>query len=123
MRGRIVTVKRILGSVVQMRKKKELTPELRPKRTFAETLKDQVGYYLMILPAVVCFLIFSYGPMIGIYMAFTDYKPVKGVFGSKWVGLTHFRKFFSSLDFTRVFRNTLMYNILRIALVSALGSS
>ena len=67
--------------------------------------------YWMILP-VICFVIlFSYVPMFGLTMAFQDYSLVKGIFGSKWIGLENFQDFFSSMYFVRTFRNTLMLSL------------
>jgi len=101
-------------------KTRNLPQTLTAKESFLSRLKLQGGYYLMILPAVMCFLLFNYAPMIGVYMGFTDYKPARGIFGSRFVGLAHFRQFFGSVDFVRVFRNTLLYSIARIALVNLL---
>ncbi|PAF18034.1 protein lplB, partial [Shouchella clausii] len=47
-------------------------------------------YYLMLLPGFIWLLLFSIVPMFGIAIAFQDYNPVQGVFGSEWVGLEHF---------------------------------
>ncbi|HRX08212.1 MAG TPA: ABC transporter permease subunit [Candidatus Limiplasma sp.] len=64
--------------------------------------------YWMILP-VICFVIlFSYVPMFGLTMAFQDYSLVKGIFGSKWIGLENFQDFFTSMYFGRTLRNTLV---------------
>lgn len=64
--------------------------------------------YWMILP-VICFVIlFSYVPMFGLTMAFQDYSLVKGIFGSKWIGLENFNDFFTSMYFGRTLRNTLV---------------
>ena len=102
-------------------KERERTTARRPKEGLLSRLKLQAGYYIMILPAVLCFLLFNYAPMVGLYMGFTDYKPAKGIFGSRFIGLVHFRQFFSSIDFVRVFRNTLLYSVARIALVNLLA--
>lgn len=59
-----------------------------------------------------CFVIlFYYAPMYGIQIAFKDYKAVDGIWGSQWVGLKHFTKFFNSYQFTRVIRNTVFLSI------------
>jgi putative aldouronate transport system permease protein len=71
-------------------------------------LRRNYQAYLMALPAIVLLFIFAYVPMYGIVIAFTDYKPVLGVFGSKWIGLEHFRNFFSSVFAYRIIRNTLL---------------
>ena len=71
--------------------------------------------YLMILPAVLFYLVWCYGPMYGIIIAFNDFSPRRGVFGSKWVGLQWFRDFFRSAYAWRTIRNTLLisfYNLL-----------
>lgn len=83
--------------------------------------KTQLGYYAMLaLPAILLF-VFNYLPLIGTYMGFTDFKPAKGIFGSPWVGLKWFKQFFSSVDFKRIFVNTLYYNIVGVGLVQILS--
>ena len=51
----------------------------------------ELPLHLMLLPSVIIVLIYSYGPILGSYMAFQKYKPVYGLFGSPWVGLENFR--------------------------------
>lgn len=67
--------------------------------------------YLMLVPVVAYYIIFCYVPMYGILMAFEDYRPRTGIIGSPWVGLKHFRAFFSSNYIGRLIRNTLLINI------------
>ena len=55
--------------------------------------------YLMLLPVVLNFIIFHYIPMGGILMAFENYNPFKGIFGSEWVGFDNFKKLFGSYYF------------------------
>lgn len=50
--------------------------------------------YVFVLPAFLFFLIFSYVPMYGVIIAFKDYMPSLGIFGSPWVGFKHFQRFF-----------------------------
>ena len=69
------------------------------------------GAYLLVLPVVLYFIIFQYIPMGGIVIAFKKFSPAKGIFGSDWVGLEHFKSFFSSYYFGRVLKNTLVINI------------
>lgn len=71
--------------------------------------------YIMALPVVAFFIIFKYVPMYGVLMAFQDYSPQLGIWGSKWVGLKHFISFFQSPSFIEVLGNTL-----RISLVTLL---
>ena len=63
--------------------------------------------YLFVLPAVAYFIIFQYVPLYGIQIAFRNYKAADGFFGSEWVGLAHFIRFFRSYYFGTVIRNTL----------------
>jgi putative aldouronate transport system permease protein len=68
----------------------------------------------MLSPVLIYYLVFHYGPMYGAVIAFEDFNPVKGVFGSKWVGLQNFQDFFSSVYFSRLIFNTIAINILDI---------
>ncbi|TXK83809.1 sugar ABC transporter permease [Paenibacillus sp. N3.4] len=63
-------------------------------------------YILSALP-ILYILIFKYVPMYGVVIAFQDYVPHKGFFGSDWVGLKHFKTFFNSYEFWKVIKNTL----------------
>jgi putative aldouronate transport system permease protein len=65
----------------------------------------------MILPVFAFYIIFHYGPMYGLQIAFRDYNPVDGVTGSPWVGLRHFISFFNSFYFGRLIRNTLLISV------------
>ena len=71
--------------------------------------------YLILVPAVVYVLIFSYGPMYGILMAFENFSPKKGYLGSEWVGLKHFIRFFSYPDFWKLLRNTISISLYSLA--------
>jgi putative aldouronate transport system permease protein len=67
--------------------------------------------FLMFLPGLLYFIIFSYIPMGGIVIAFKDYSPWVGILNSPWVGLRHFQDFFSGPYAWRLIRNTLLLNI------------
>ncbi|PAD31438.1 ABC transporter permease [Paenibacillus sp. 7523-1] len=71
--------------------------------------------YLFIAPAFLYFLIFHYGPMYGIQIAFKNYNPVRGVFGSPWVGFDHFIRFFESYYFWDLMWNTLAISLYELA--------
>jgi len=66
----------------------------------------------MLVPIVAYYLIFHYGPMYGAIIAFKQFSPTSGIFGSPWVGFLHFTDFFHSYYFWRLIRNTLMINVL-----------
>lgn len=70
--------------------------------------------YLFLLIPVIYVIIFKYLPMGGLVIAFKDYKLRYGIWGSEWVGLEHFKRFFSTYQFQKVLKNTLIlsaYNI------------
>ena len=74
-------------------------------------IKQHPLLYVMAAIVLAYYIIFAYAPMYGVTIAFKDFKPTKGIFGSEWVGLKHFKRFFSSRDCWRVIKNTLSINI------------
>lgn len=74
-------------------------------------MKTHPLLYLMLLPVLGYFIVYHYYPMYGTIIAFYDYMPVKGISGSKFVGLTHFKEFLGDPYFFRTMRNTLTINI------------
>lgn len=70
-------------------------------------IKKSRQLYLFVLPAFLIILIFSYGPMYGVIIAFKDYMPSLGIWGSPWVGFKHFQRFFDSYYFWELMKNTL----------------
>jgi putative aldouronate transport system permease protein len=70
--------------------------------------------YLMLAPVVLYYVVFHYGPMYGVIIAFKDYTPVQGIVGSPWIGLENFGDFFSGVFVVRLIRNTLAINLLDI---------
>lgn len=73
--------------------------------------------HLLALPGVLFYLIFNYVPMYGVLIAFQDFQPLNGVWGSPWVGVDQFVKFFQHMYFWRVIRNTLLLSILELVFV------
>lgn len=69
---------------------------------------------MMLIPVMICLLIFSILPMFGIVIAFQKFIPAKGIFGSEWVGLKYFTYMFQIPDSYRVFRNTLIIAVEKI---------
>jgi multiple sugar transport system permease protein/putative aldouronate transport system permease protein len=63
-------------------------------------------YVLMFLPFVYL-VVFKYVPMYGAQIAFRDYSVTQGIWGSDWVGLKHFMRFFQSYEFWRIMGNTI----------------
>lgn len=64
--------------------------------------------YVMILPVLLFYIVFSYVPMYGVIIAFKNFQPGMGISGSPWVGLQNFADFFQGPYFTRVLKNTLV---------------
>ncbi|MFD2115876.1 ABC transporter permease [Paenibacillus yanchengensis] len=71
----------------------------------------------MFLLPLAYIIIFKYVPMFGATIAFKDFTISKGIFGSDWVGLKHFNRFFGSYEFNR-----LMWNTISISLYTLLAS-
>jgi putative aldouronate transport system permease protein len=85
------------------------------KRTsMLSALKKQRFLFLLLLPGIIYFLIFRYGPMYGILLAFKKYVPQDGIIGSPWVGFKYFRQMFEMGYFWNVTGNTLKISILKI---------
>ena len=83
------------------------------KKTFADVVKSVVrnrAIYLMMIPGIVWAVVFCYIPIYGIIIAFKDYSPGLGFWGSPWVGFKHFIDFFGK-DFWRIMRNTLFISL------------
>ena len=72
--------------------------------------------YVLILPAIIYVAIFNYGPMYGVQIAFRDFRPTLGIWGSEWVGLHHFRRFVTFPDFWPLLRNTLRITVYQLSL-------
>ncbi len=73
--------------------------------------------YFMLLPGLVYYGLFKYGPMWGIAIAFQDFSPFHGIAGSEWVGLKHFERLFSDPNFFQLLNNTLMLSLLNLVFV------
>jgi len=81
------------------------------KSTF-KRIKENWGLYVLLMPAVIILICFTYKPMYGVIIAFKDYQPVKGITGSSWANpwYKYFTKFFNSYQFSTTIKNTLVIN-------------
>lgn len=86
------------------------------KPSFFKLVAQNKTLLLMCLPAVVFFFIFSYMPMPGAYIAFTNFQYNKGIWASLFVGLQNFKFLFTSGQLTLLLRNTILYNVAFIVL-------
>jgi putative aldouronate transport system permease protein len=67
--------------------------------------------YALLLPVTAYFFIFHYIPLYGVQIAFKNYMVTQGIWGSPWVGMDHFERFFNSYYFWDLIRNTLVLNV------------
>ena len=81
-------------------------------KRLARNYKEHKVYYWLAVPIIAYYIIFHYLPMFGVVIAFQNYRPAKGLLGSSWVGLKHFKAFFDSIYAGRLIKNTLMINLL-----------
>ncbi len=72
--------------------------------------------YFLMLPTLIYFAIFKYGPLWNAQIAFKDFKPLLGVVGSPWVGLKHFETFVNSFYFTELMTNTIVFSVAKLLL-------
>jgi putative aldouronate transport system permease protein len=89
----------------------------KPAAFAAALMKDLVReryLHLMILPAVISLVVFCYVPMFGVQIAFRDYMFNKGIIGSPWVGLKHFKDFIIDPNIGNVIVNTLGISALKV---------
>lgn len=77
-------------------------------------LKSEWPLHLMLLPGLAIILVYSYGPMAGIVMAFQNFVPVFGLWKSEWVGFDNFTYVFSLPDTMKVVWNTVAIALMKI---------
>ena len=94
-----------------------LTKSAKRQRFFLR-LKQQWTLQAIALLGIAFLIIFSYIPMVGIVLAFNNYKPklgLAGFFTSEWVGFKWFKEFLTDPQFWPIFRNTLVLSVLKLA--------
>lgn len=84
------------------------------KGGFIYEFKKNRTLFLMIVPAVLVAIILFYIPMVGIVLAFKNYRFDLGIFGSKWIGFDNFKYFFNSGTGLLVTKNTILYNLFNL---------
>ncbi|MCA4135097.1 sugar ABC transporter permease [Arthrobacter sp. M4] len=93
---------------------KRTPPAPRRRRSFAVHFAHYKWLYLLLLPGLAYFIVFRYGPMYGVTIAFKDFVPFLGINDSQWVGFRHFQDFFANPDFPRLLGNTLILAFLNL---------
>lgn len=71
--------------------------------SFKKAVRKDIWLYGMMLPGLIYYLLFKYLPMWDMLIAFKDYQPALGFWGSRWVGMEHFERFFRSRSFGSCF--------------------
>lgn len=98
----------LVSTIQEIKVKKKI------KKAYNRGFTDNIEFLLLGLPAILHLLIFCYLPMIGIIIAFKDFRYDIGILESKWVGFNNFKFFFQSLDAWRITGNTIGLNALFI---------
>ena len=99
----------------ELKGKSKRSSDKKLKPSIFQDIKRNPWLYLLCLPAIVFFVVFAYIPMAGLYIAFVDYRPLSGIWGSQFVGFENFKAFFATSNWITVTSNTLFLNILFIA--------
>lgn len=97
-----------------MKKEKSAAASLSTQSTLWKRIRMNWGLYVLLLPAVVILLLFTYKPMVGIVIAFKDFTPADGIYGSAWAGFKYFKQYFDSFQFWPTIKNTLTISIYTI---------
>ncbi len=79
-------------------------------------IRQDIWIYVLLLPGLLYFLIFKYIPMWGVLIAFQDYNSWVGMLKSEWVGLAHFKRFFSEPTFMLLLKNNLILAVYNLVL-------
>ena len=88
------------------------------KKALTKRMWEQRYLFLLLLPALIWVFFICYAPMTGLYMAFTNYKPMgngyfQDLFQAEFIGLDWFKYFFNN-DFLKIMRNTLATSFLTL---------
>lgn len=112
--GRAGTLIRRKGAMKMAKSQKEAAGS---KRGIFKVMSNYWELYLLLLPVLIWFVVFSYVPMGGLIIAFQKYSPIKGIIDSEWVGWAHFTKMLSTPSFNIAFKNTIIVSVLNLLIV------
>ena len=104
---------------------RKVAEDKRYKIPFLKTARKHWMLLVMLAPALLYVIVFSYIPMTGIVLAFKNYQYAGGIYGSPWSGLDNFKALLIAGKLGQVTRNTLLYNIafLFLGVVFEMGSA
>jgi len=94
-----------------MRKEERAAALKPPGKNLGKRIIRHWEFYLLLLPGIVLTVIYKYIPMYGVQIAFRDYNAVDGFWGSAWVGLKWFEKFFTNYRSFRMIKNTVLLSL------------
>lgn len=97
-----------------MTKTNSVRHELPFRVRLTKDIRKNYPLYLLALPAIIMIFFLNYVPMYGVVMAFQDFRPVRGIWGSEWVGLANFMRFFNSYQFSEIIENTLGLSLMNL---------
>ena len=95
---------------------KNFLPSQQQLQQLYRTIWRYRGIYLIMLPTLIYFVIFKYIPLWNAQIAFKDFKPLLGVWGSPWVGFKHFETFVHSFYFAQLIGNTIFFSLAKLIL-------
>ena len=101
-------------SSIALRARAATVPQVKRKSLWQRVFAART-LFLMLFPGFLLILIFNYGPMYGLTMAFQDFQVMRGIWGSPFVGLKHFQEFFSNQMALNALKNTLEISFLKLA--------
>ena len=91
-----------------------MSSDFSSRARFLKRIHNYRYVYILIIPGVLYFLTFRIAPLWGLLLAFKDYNPFQGLWGSRWVYLDNFAEFFGSVYFYMMLRNTLVMSLLNL---------
>jgi putative aldouronate transport system permease protein len=92
---------------------KQMSVDL-PAKTMWQRLFDQKELQMMVLPGILFLIVFKFFPIYGLLLAFKEFIPNEGVWGSPWVGVKHFEELFGSGQFHQILINTVAISFLKL---------
>ena len=85
-----------------------------PKPSLGKQMRKHWEFYVLLLPGIILTIVYKYWPIYGVQIAFRDYNAMDGFFGSPWVGLEWFKRFFTNFNSARMIRNTVLLSLYSI---------
>lgn len=89
-------------------------PAARRSSAIIAHLQKYIWLYILLMPGLTYLIIFKYGPMYGVIIAFKDFRLARGIWGSEWIGFENFQYLFTSKTFFLVFKNSIILSLLTL---------